>query len=383
MSGSTGQDTLWTTEVTWGADALNVLGADWDRLFKRCSAATPFQSRIWLSSWSRWYGPENGRMCLVSVRYRGALVAAAAFVLTRLKLWRVLRPAGVEQSDFCDVLVDDSGDGVPDAGTIVERLAAAIRSEVRFDVLDFLDVRPGSVLARVRDIWGSGTTEIPCQVCLYFPGVPLEQHVEAIETAKARQRLRKGMRELGKVGVEVRLVPVAEVEDALDRFLELHRQQWADRSVNSEHLTERFRGHLTTVLQQSIEAGESSGFQALLAEFSVKNKETLEVEHVASDLLIVGRSMVGRYLYGYLPSIRSHVDVSLAITRAAMALTTERGLPEMSLLRGAEPHKYRLHPNEAQSMRIVLAHGLWGAVGLWAIRSRRFATKAAKDLLRR
>ncbi|WP_344656541.1 GNAT family N-acetyltransferase [Catenulispora subtropica] len=290
---------------------------------------------------------------------------------------------GVEQSDFCDVLVDDSGDGVPDARTIVERLVTAIRSELCFDLLDFPDVRPGSVLAQVRDAWGSGALEIPHELCLFFPGVLMEQHVGAIETAKTRQRLRKSMRELGTAGVEVRLVTPAEAEEAMVRFLELHRRQWAGRPVNSEHLTERFRGHLTTVLQGSIEAGESCGFQALLAEFSLKNEETLETEHVASDLLIVGRSMVGRYLYGYLPSIRRRMDVFLAITRAAMALTTERGLPELSLLRGAEPHKKRLHPNQAQSVRIVLADGPWGAVGLWAIRSRWFTANAVKSLLRR
>jgi hypothetical protein len=388
-------ETDWTAEVTWGTDVLDALGADWDRLFKRCSAATPFQSRIWLSSWCRWYGPDSGRLCLVGVRHEGVLVAAAAFVLTRGRLWRVLRPAGVDQSDFCDVLVDDSGDGVPDARAIVERLVTAIRSELCFDLLDFPDVRAGSALARVRDAWesgtgngakrgaASGTIEIPCEVCLSFPGVSMEEHVGAIEAAKTRQRLRKSMREIGSVGVEVRLVSADEIEDAVTRFLELHRRQWAGRSVNSEHLTERFRGHLTTVLQESAEAGESSGFEALLAEFSLKDKETLEVEHVASDLLIVGRCMVGRYLYGYLPSIRSRIDVFLAITRAAMALTAERGVPEMSLLRGAEPHKYRLHPNQAQSVRIVLAEGWWGAVGLWAIRRRWCAAKAVKGLLKR
>jgi hypothetical protein len=376
-------ETDWTAEVRWGADALDALGADWDRLFLRCSAATPFQSRIWLSSWCRWYGSSDGRLCVVTVRHRGALVAAGAFVLTRLRLWRVLRPAGVGLSDFCDVLVDDSGDGVPAARGIVERLAAAIRSEVDFDLLDFPDVRPGSVLAQVRDAWGSGTLETPGEVCLHFPGVLMEEHIEAIDVAKTRQRLRKSMRDIGKAGVEVRLVPAAEAEEAVARFLDLHRRQWTDRPVNQEHLSERFRGHLTTVLKASIEAGENSGFEALLAEFSLKNKETLEVEHVASDLLIVGRSMVGRYLYGYLPSMRSCMDVFLAITCTAMELTTERGLPELSLLRGAEPHKYRLHPNQAQSVRIVLADGPWGAIGLRAIRSRCFTAKVVKRLLQR
>ncbi|MEY9927479.1 CelD/BcsL family acetyltransferase involved in cellulose biosynthesis [Catenulispora sp. GP43] len=381
VSASAKREPDWTAEVIWGTDALDTLGEDWDRLYMRCSAATPFQSRIWLSSWCRWYGSASGRLCVVGVRHQGVLVAAAAFVLTRLRLWRVLRPVGVDQSDFCDVLLDDSGDGVPEAPAIVERLTSAIRSELCFDLLDFPEVRPDSVLARVRDAWGSGSTEIPSETCLSFPGIPMEQHVEAIDAAKTRQRLRKSLRDLDRVGVEVRLVPVAESEDAMVRFLDLHRRQWADRPVNAEHLTERFRRHLTTVLQASTEAGESCGFQALLAEFSLKNKETLEVEHVASDFLIVGRSMVGRYLYGYLPSTRSRIDVFLAITRTAMAWTTERGLPEMSLLRGAEPHKYRLHPNAAQSVRIVLADGAWGAVGLWAIRGRCFAAKAVKRLL--
>lgn len=290
---------------------------------------------------------------------------------------------GVGQSDFCDVLVDDSGDEVPDARTIVEQLVAAIRSELRFDLLDFPDVRPGSVLARVRDDWPRGAMELPGEVCLSLPGVPLAQHVETIEATKIRQQLRRRLRELDKVGLEARPVPAAESEDAVTRFLELHRRQWADRPVNSEHLTERFRGHLTTVLRESIEPGETVGFQALLTEFSLKNKETLEVEHVASDLLIVGRSMVGGYLYGYLPSLRSRVDVTVALTRAAMALTAERGVPELSLLRGTEPHKHRLSPNQVQSVRIVLADGPWGAVGLWTIRGRSFTSKAAKRLIRR
>jgi hypothetical protein len=115
----------------------------------------------------------------------------------------------------------------------------------------------------------------------------------------------------------------------------------------------------------------------------VKNKETLDVEHVASDLLIVGRSMVGGYLYGYLPSLRSRVDVSVALTRAAMTMTAERGLPELSLLRGTEPHKYRLSPDQVQCVRIVLADGLWGAVGLGTIQGWRFTSMAVKRLIRR
>ncbi|MEY9935520.1 hypothetical protein ABH926_010202 [Catenulispora sp. GP43] len=383
QTGTTGR-TGWTAEVTWGAEALDALGAEWDRLFMRCSAATPFQSRIWLSSWCRWYGPTNGRLCVVSVRHQGVLVAAAAFVLTRLRLWRVLRPVGVEQSDFCDVLIDDSGDdGVPDRRTIVEQLVTAIRGELRFDLLDFPDVRPDSVLARVRDEWPRRVMEIPSVMCLSLPGIPMAQHVEAIETTKIRQQLRRRLRELDRVSLEVRLIPAAESEDAVARFLELHRRQWADRPVNSEHLTERFKGHLTTVLRASTEPGETVGFQAVLAEFSLKNKETLEVEHVASDLLIVGRTMVGGYLYGYLPSLRSRVDVSVAVTRAAMAMTAERGIPELSLLRGTEPHKLRLSPSEVQCVRIVLADGFWGTVGLWTIRGRQFLPKAVKHLIRR
>ncbi|MEY9887076.1 CelD/BcsL family acetyltransferase involved in cellulose biosynthesis [Catenulispora sp. MAP5-51] len=380
MAESTSRDTGWTADVTSGAEALDALGAEWDRLFLRCSAATPFQSRIWLSSWCRWYGPASGRLRVVSVRYRGVLVGGAALVLTRQWLWRVLRPVGVEQSDFCDVLVDDSGDGVPDARAIVGRLAAAIRGELRFDVLDFPDVRPGSVLARVRDGWRGAAMEVPGEVCLSLPGVPMGEHVESIETTKLRQQLRRRLRELDRVGLEARLIPSAEAEDAMARFLELHRQQWADRPVNTEHLTERFRGHLTTVLRASTEAGETVGFQAVLAEFSLKNKDTLEVEHVASDLLVVGRSMVGGYLYGYLPTLRSRVDVSVALTRAAMTMAAERGIPELSLLRGTEPHKYRLSPNEVRSVRIVLANGFWGAAGLGAIRGRALTSKAVKRL---
>jgi hypothetical protein len=66
-----------------------------------------------------------------------------------------------------------------------------------------------------------------------------------------------------------------------------------------------------------------------------------------------------------------------------MAMAADRGVAELSLLRGTEPHKYRLSPNHVQSVRIVLADGMWGAVGLGAVGGRRVTTKAVKRLMRR
>ena len=128
VSTRNGSDTEWTTVLFRGDDAFSRIADDWDALYGSCSTATPFQSRVWLESWWSSYRDEGGRLCLVGVRHRGRLVAAAALVSRWRGPWRVLSPVGVRQSDYCDILIDDASPGAPDAGHSGDALAGAIRS---------------------------------------------------------------------------------------------------------------------------------------------------------------------------------------------------------------------------------------------------------------
>ena len=57
------------TELCTDEREFAELGPDWGRLYRRCGAATPFQSHAWLHSWWLSYG-RPGRLRLVLVRER-------------------------------------------------------------------------------------------------------------------------------------------------------------------------------------------------------------------------------------------------------------------------------------------------------------------------
>ncbi|GAA5037308.1 GNAT family N-acetyltransferase [Thermocatellispora tengchongensis] len=90
--------------VLRGAGALNGLAGEWDELYARCRAATPFQSHCWLWSWSRAYRAE-GRVRLALACRGDRLVGAAPFLLEHRMGCRVLTPLGRGHSDFTDVLI--------------------------------------------------------------------------------------------------------------------------------------------------------------------------------------------------------------------------------------------------------------------------------------
>ena len=122
-------------------DGLDGLGAEWDDLFARCAAATPFQSYAWLESWWRTYG-EPGRLRLTLVRHGDRLVAAAPMMLRWRSGCPVLTPLGGPFSDFTDVLLDDAM-----AAQAAAVLAADLIRQPGWQAIDFPETRPGSVAA--------------------------------------------------------------------------------------------------------------------------------------------------------------------------------------------------------------------------------------------
>jgi hypothetical protein len=379
LSTRNGSDTEWTTVLFRGDDAFSRIADDWDGLYGNCSTATPFQSRTWLESWWRCYRSAGGRLCLVGVRHRGRLVAAAALVRRWRGPWRVLSPVGVMQSDYCDILVDDTSPGTPDPVHSSRELAAVIRSALRFDALDFRDVRPSAALAGLHRRWPYRTLSVPGMICLSFPAVPMEEFLRSLNS-KARHRIHLKLKKIDESAIEVRRVPPEEGAQATAELFDLHRRQWAGRKVSREHLKPRFQNHLATVAGR----GRQADFEAAVFEYSRKNPDTGAVDVLAVDIVLLGRGLAGDYLYGYDPDIREEVDASTMFLRTNLDDAAALGLSEVSLLRGAETHKYRLKPpTEARNSRLLMAAGPWGTGWLLAVRFRSFAVRTAKELVSR
>ncbi|MGZ3099208.1 GNAT family N-acetyltransferase [Streptomyces sp. H72] len=341
------------------------LAADWGRLYRRCAAATPFQSHAWLHSWWRSYGTP-GRLRLLLAREGRELVAAAPLMRAGGPV-PALVPLGGAISDYGDVLLDDErGQGA------VAALTGALGAAARTALIDLREVRPGAAAERVYDHWRGPRRRVPDSPCLELPAVPMDDLVARLPSAKAQQRVRAKLRRLDALGVRSRTVPAGEVDAALHRLLELHLLQWQGRKVTGEHLRTRFREHLVRAVGPMVRAGD-----AVVTEFR------MDGEVVAVDVTLLSRRLAGGYLYGAHPRLRERkADVAVMLLAACAEHARAPGRSTLSLLRGDEPYKHHWRPEPVGNQRLLLARRrtaplLAAALGDVAARRR------GKDLLHR
>ncbi|MFF8397281.1 GNAT family N-acetyltransferase [Streptomyces sp. NPDC016172] len=314
------------------------LGPAWERLYRNCGAATPFQSHAWLQSWWTSYG-RPGRLRLVLVRdaASGELRAAAPLMRAGHPLPRLV-PLGGAISDYGDVLLDDEH-----ADRAATALAETLSAAARTTLIDFREVRPGGAVELVYERWRGPRRRLTDSVCLELPARPMDELLGRLPAGRA-QRVRTKIRKLDQLGVEHRFVPYAEVGSALRTMLELHRLQWQDRRVTTEHLRPRFHEHLARSLGPLVRSGD-----ALVTEFRVGG------EVLAVDVTLLSRGLAGTYLYGAHPRLRDRkADVAAMLLRAC-ADHVAGEFQVLSLLRGAEPYKSRWLPDAVVNQRLLLA----------------------------
>jgi CelD/BcsL family acetyltransferase involved in cellulose biosynthesis len=361
----------WSAQVRRTDDGLIGLGGEWDDLVARCATATPFQTYAWLEAWWRTYGTP-GSLRLVLIRRDGRLVAAAPLMLR----WRagclVLIPLGGPFSDFTDVLIDDET-----AAESALRLTIALIDEPGWQALDLPEVRPEAVAGRALwDAWPGGRRRTSASLCFELPATPMEDLVRELP-AHSRKTVRRRLNQLKRADVDVREVTASEAERAVADLLRLHALQWQGRGVNPRHLTPQFATFLTRSVRGMIESS-----QAALLEYRIGG------ELMASSLVLVGRDLVGGYLYGADPALRERVDVTTLLLADVLPLAYRNGCSTMSMLRGAEEHKRRWQPRESHNCRIVLTRpgsvrGFAYAIGVRAFRAAVDVAKKRAPWLRK
>ncbi|MEV6495591.1 GNAT family N-acetyltransferase [Actinoplanes sp. NPDC051633] len=351
---------LWTTDVRRGDDALDDLATEWNDLFDRCAAASPFQAYAWVHSWWRSYGVP-GRLRVFLVRHRGRLVGAAAFQLR----WRagcpVLTPLGGSITDFTDVLLDDET-----AAAAAPILATAMVGDRGWQAIDLPESRTGTALVAA---WPGPHHETAGSLCLELPSSEMEDLVRGLPS-HSRKTVRRRLNQLKKAAPEVREVAAGEAPQAVESLLRLHRRQWHGRGGNPEHFAPAFAEHLTRAVTAMISRGE-----AALVEYR------FDGELLASSLILIGRDLVGGYLFGVDPALRGRVDVTTMLLADALPLAHRLGRPTMSMLRGAEGHKSTWRPAEAPNRRVLLVRpgSLRGGGYARGVLALRRATELAKE----
>jgi CelD/BcsL family acetyltransferase involved in cellulose biosynthesis len=352
--------TAWSVEVRRDDAAVAEVRAEWNDLFARCAAATPFQAHAWLAAWWRAYG-RPGRLRLVLVRLDGRLVAAAALVHRRRRLCSVLGPVGGDLSDFVDVLVDDAL-----AEPAAQALADALAQVPGWHVVDLPETRPGSVAGtRLAEGWRGRHHLVDASLCLELPARPLDDLVAELP-GHTRKTVRRRLNQIRRAGLDVRAVSADGAHRAVGDLLALHARQWAGRPVNPEHLRPEFARHLAAAVGEMIGDGAAELFEYRLGG-----------RLVASSLAVVGRDLVGGYLYGAEPELRDQLDVTTLLLSDTLPLAVRRGCTTMSMLRGAEPYKQRWRPVESVNRRVLLLRA--GSPRAWlyaaAARTRRAASR--------
>jgi CelD/BcsL family acetyltransferase involved in cellulose biosynthesis len=320
------------------------LGPAWERLYRSCGTATPFQSHAWLHSWWMSYG-RPGRLRLLLVRDGGGhqepgeLRAAAPLMRTGWPPAARLVPLGGAISDYGDVLLDDDHTDRA-AAALTEALSAAARTAL----IDFREVRPGGAVEQVYERWRGPRRRVRDSLCLELPAAPMEELTARLPAARA-QRVRAKLRKLTALGVEPRIVGPGGVDAALRRLLVLHRLQWQGRGVTPEHLQGRFAAHLVRAAGPMVRSGD-----AVVTEF------LLDGEVVAVDLTLLSRRLAGGYLYGAHPRLRERkADVAVMLLAACARHTGAGEHGTLSLLRGDEPYKRHWRPEPVVNQRLLLA----------------------------
>lgn len=326
----------WSVEWHRDEQALVGLGDELRDLYDRSPAATPFQAYEWLRSWWGWYG-TSGRLRLAVVRRRGRAVAAAPLMAGVRHGFPVLLPLAGEQSDFTDLLVDPVyADGA------VRHLTRALLDEHGWCALDLREVRPGSAAHLLAERWPRRAWRLPSSICLELPAAGIDEVLDRLPRRTAG-KMRAKLRKIDVRGITVGSVTPEEAPDAVNALLDLHLRQWRGRPVNPEHTRERFRRHLSEAASGMVREGRAAVLQY-----------RWDDRLVASDLVLIGHRYVGAYLYGSVPDLRSHVDVSLMLLREDLAIARDRNRQGVSLLRGEEPYKLKWRPTPVRNQRIIL-----------------------------
>jgi CelD/BcsL family acetyltransferase involved in cellulose biosynthesis len=377
----------WSVEVGT-ADTMWTPGSatrdEWDRLWSQCPGASVFQHAAWLRSWWAAYG-SAGRLRVVLVRQSGVLLAAAPLQLCRRGLVGVLTQVGDGISDFGGVLVaagpapGAAAEATPDPARVSAATRAGALAQLRTALaglnhpIDLRELPPGSDARELAEGWPYPVRVWTDSACLFLPARTFEETVRALPRRTA-SRVRGKCRRIDELGVQCLTTPPAEAEATVADLLRLHVEQWKDRGIASEHVTERFNRHLSTAVPELIEAG-----------YADLVRYRYEDELLGCELLLHSHGTAGSYLSGLSPRLRQKVDLATLMLRNGMGLAVQREAAEYSMLRGMEPYKLRWGPRLVHNERVLLGGSATGATRLYTqyVAGRKRMVKLAKKLLRR
>jgi CelD/BcsL family acetyltransferase involved in cellulose biosynthesis len=318
------------------------LEEDWEDLYQNSPHATPFQTWAWLYSWWEFYG-EGYELRLITMRDdTGLLVGLIPLMLERRGGFGRLLFIGTGITDYLDILAREGWeDGVTEVGI------GAFRSMDSWHVADLHELRPTAAAWTIFRTWVGPRLCVWQSNSMVVETKPWDELLMSL-AKKQRYETRRYLKRAEEDGVRCESASLIDAEVAARRMLALHREQWQGRRITPEHLRKRFESHLAVASRRMTEHG-----LARLYEF------WRDAEVISSQLVILGKDFVGRYLFGASKdALRRYQTNSLHVWNA-LDVARARNNPCMSLLRGEDPYKLWWKPRVVPNYRIVLG---WSSV---------------------
>jgi CelD/BcsL family acetyltransferase involved in cellulose biosynthesis len=319
-------------DVIRSGEDLAALAADWNDLWRRVPAASPFQSPHWLIPW--WSAFRPGDLRVATVRHGGRLAGLAPLYLEDGALGRRLLPLGISLSDDTDVLVDP---GMPGASAA---LADAVASGRDWESWWMEDLMPGAAgLALPRP---AGTAdEVAPQSARPVLDLRGERDADGLPLsipADRRRKVRRAVRLAGARG-GLRIERDADPARFVDELARLHGARWTSRGED---------GLLA-------DAPVLAFHRAAVPGLAAAGIARLVLVHIAGRVAgayygLVHGGRAHAYLGGFDPAF-AHESPGAILIAEAMRSAVEEGCTEFDFLRGQEDYKY-----------------LWGATDRWTLR---------------
>lgn len=309
--------------VTSNAGMLRVI-PEWEELWRRLPARSPFQSPAWLLAWWRQFGTE--RPVLALLRDDARLVALfPAYVLIENDC-RKLLPMGIGITDYLDALV------APEAPRDAATRLVAIALDAAHDVAscDLIDLPPDAALREAAPPSGwriEAAESISCPVLrLPQPGAELHHTIPA----RMHRKLRMSRHRADRIGGWItEIADERTISGALDALMELHGERWTSRGEPGVLADPR-------VVRFHRDAGRKLLANGTLRLYTLRLGGTIAA---ACMTLLAPPARLLLYLSGF-DAAHAFESPGTIVLGAIIEDAIRAGLREVHFLRGREDYKY-------------------------------------------
>ena len=332
-----------TIEIMKGGIIFDSLADEWNHLSKLSPFSTPFQSYLWLKSWTDHFANANQLRTIV-IREGSELVGLFPMIQSR-SAWSSLRPLGVGPSDYLGPLILDNNESV------IESITGVLVDLSKSHLVDLHQI-PGDHPFRSKLLECSAIDQARCLI-LDLPDT-YETYVAGLSKSLRYDVRRLEGKALKDRGAIVQWVSPDNVNEFADQFFALHKARWKSRGLPGAFFG---KGEL---FQRSwmVDAVKSGTV--------IMNRLVSEGNPVGIVYAMKHGSILYFYQAGMDPSASTLSPGTILVSKM-IERAIELGCTTFDLMRGDEPYKRRWKPTrERINSRILLSQdSVVGKTGMW------------------